>query len=341
MTITNEAYNCITTTPRNLIRGLATVIKAQRQAMIWGSYGVGKSSIVAQLANQLGYKLLAIYPSQDDVIDYKLPYLAEVNGEKMSAFALSERLPREGKWIILVDEINTAPTSLQPTLYSLILDGRICNWQAPKGCIRLGAGNRETDKCAAQPMSAALKDRLTVHFNLVPNSDDWCVWAAKNTIRPEVMAFVRNFPQSLEGANPDDPCGGCTPRSLEGLSRLIDAGIPSEIEPQMIFGTIGQGVGTEFNAFLDLYRSKINLDDIIKNPTTAKIPDEPHVNYAIATGLAAKANQKNFAAIMTYAERMSPSYMVVIVGDSIRRDPQVKKTKAFSKFTAENHDIII
>ncbi len=335
-------YQHITVNAGQLIKALGVILRAELQAMIWGSYGTGKTSIVRQVGEALKFEsVICILPSQDDVIDYKLPYLLDMDGEKISAFALSERLPRSGRHLIFVDEINTAPMSLQPTLYGLILEGVIGNYRTPKGCCRLAAGNRETDKCAANPMSAALKDRLTVHLNLVPDSDSWCLWAAKHGIRPEVMAFVRDHPQALEEANPDDPCGGCTPRSLAGLSKILDQGIPTEIEQQMIQGCIGQGTGTKFSAYLEIFRNKIKIDEILKNPEKAKVPDRADICFGIATALAYKATPENFKGILTYASRMAETYSVVVVMDALRRNPKLKETKAYTEFAVKNHDLVI
>jgi hypothetical protein len=154
--------------------------------------------------------MVVINPSQDDVIDFKLPHVVKLeNGDSVSKFAFSERLPRQGKWVIFVDEINTCTQAMQATLYSLILEGRIGEYQLPEGCLRVAAGNREFDRCAANPMSAALKDRLALHLNVIPDVDDWCRWAIRNGVIPEIISYVRNCPQSLsEGYIPDDPTGG-------------------------------------------------------------------------------------------------------------------------------------
>jgi len=336
-------YDHITVNASQLMEALVTVLKAGTQAMIWGSYGVGKTSIVRQVGEALGFEsVIVLTPSQEDVIDYKLPWLDEGDdGEKISRFAMSERLPRSGRHLFFVDEINTAATSLQPTLYGLMLEGVIGKYKMPKECCRIAAGNRETDKCAAQPMSAALKDRFAVHLNFVPDAENWCRWGAKNNMRPEVMAFVRDMPQVLESCNPDDPCGGCTPRSIEHLSRLLTVGIPESCESQMIQGCIGQGCGVKFAAYLDIFRNKINIDQIIRNPDSVTPPDRPDIAWSIACALAHKATKDNFANILKFAGKMSPTYSVVIVSDAIRRDIKLRGTKAYKDFAQSHCDLII
>jgi len=329
-------------------------LEAGLNPMLWGSYGVGKTSIVGEIGKEMGFdEVIILHPSQDDIIDYKLPYLQddEDSGEKVSAFALSSRLPRKGRCLVFVDEINTASMSLQPTLYSLILEGSIGSYKMPKECRRMAAGNRESDKCAANPMAAALKDRMCPHLNIVPDAESWCKWAFTKNIRPEIIAFVRELPHVLEQADPSDPSGGCTPRSLERLSRLLNAGIPQKSEQVVIRGTIGQAMGAEFDGYLNLFRGKIDMQEIINNPSKAPLPNRGDMRYAICSALSyhlgglkdpkKKEQTKIFDNILTYLSRMDKTYKIVVMTDAIRVNPNLADHDLFKTFCLENVHLIV
>lgn len=326
-------------------------LKVGLRPMIWGSYGVGKSSIVQKIAQVMGYdSCITIYPSQDDVLDYKLPYFVDTgDGKKKATFAISDRLPREGRHLIFVDEINTAQIQVQPTLYSLMLDGRISDYYLPEGCGRIAAGNREFDQCAANPMSAALKNRMAPHINITPDHKSWCSWAFTAGIRPEVISFIKDMPQNLEAADPDDPCGGATPRGLENLSKLLSENLPPHVEAQAIRGTIGFGPGQDFIGHLQIFRNSIDIEKILENPKKAPIPDKPSVVFAVATSLAYRLinlkpntpdGEKILQSILDYLVRLEASYCVWVVEEArtlnkhITMHPDFKKI--FNKCVQDN-----
>lgn len=325
--------------------------KVNKTVMLWGKPGIGKTSIVYQLGEELRktnpkfLDVVVINPSQTDIIDLKLPHLVKLeNGEVVNKFAFSDMLPREGEGILFVDEINTAPESLQPTLYSLILEGRIGNYKLPPNWMRVAAGNREEDGCAAQPMSAALRDRLTVHMCVEPSERAWLSWAATHGIRPEIQAWVKNNPTVLVGHSKDDPTGGCTPRSLEGLSRMLDeferSNITGRLESILLNGSIGQGAASEFEGFLQIYRANVDIDNILKDPLGAPVYTKPDIAYSIAYSLSAKIDKKNFSTIMKYLDRMHKTYKVVCITTAQQRNPELERIPEFHCFLVENINIL-
>ena len=342
-------YDAITVSTGQAIKCLKLAFQAGVTSMLWGSYGIGKTSIVYQITEALKEKagfegMVVINPSQDDVIDFKLPWVDKdkQTEEYISRFAVSERLPRHGKWVIFVDEINTCTQAMQATLYSLILEGRIGEYQLPEGCIRIAAGNREFDKCAANPMAAALKDRLALHLNVVPNEDDWCRWASQHGIVPELIGFVRNAPDVLSnGQNPDDPTGGCTPRSLASLSRLMSAGIDSSIEQIVFNGTIGHACGTQLAGYMELYREKINLDRIFSDPDKEEVPTNPEVLYGVTVGLGTKC--KNVAEVdhvYRFIKKIDPTYGAVFFKTLNDRKIDAHKSNGYQDFIINNYQIL-
>jgi hypothetical protein len=76
-----------------------------------------------------------------------------------------------------------------------------------------------------------------------------------------------------------------TPRSwemasnvLNGFARRQQSGFfagTTEIEAQLLEGTIGEAATTELVAFLRLFRELPSIDEILLNPDAAPLPDEP------------------------------------------------------------------
>lgn len=331
--------------------------------MIYGSPGVGKTSMPRQLFKQLGYDSCIVFtPAQDDVIDWKLPYLdthvttrdGKEYTEKISKFAVSERIPRSGRHILVIDELPQASMSLQPTLYSFVLEGTVSGFALPRGCMRVGTGNRDTDGCGSHPISAALRDRLSMTFNLIPDPDTWCEWGSKNNVHPSVTGYVRQSPDCLHGFDPNDVVAGCTPRSLEKLSDLMHAndlyGDASKgnqrfsiknMETKIFSGVIGRGHGIEFSAFLDIYRNKVDIETILKSPGTAPIPKDGSLSYATIMSLSGHTNPSNFKKIFTYIQRMEPTYTFCYVIDVQNRCPEVVNNPEYVKYLTNNYNLFL
>lgn len=343
----NDYYSAISVDNKQAMECMKLCAQTESTCMLWGGPGVGKTTMVYDLAHELEMPCVVINPSQDDVIDFKLPYLdqgkwkTEDGGSvAISRFAYSERLPVDKPALIFVDEINTANQAMQATLYSLVLEGRIGSYRVPKGTLRFAAGNREHDNCAAQPMSVALKDRLSLHINVVPKQDAFVDYARTHGFMPEVIAFIREAPQNLDGVDNKDPSGGCTPRSLEYLSDKLKLGIPESLQHIVFAGTIGKAAAMNFAGFLDIYRSNVRLEEILKNPKGATIPDRMDVLYCVCTALGYIADEKNLDQIMQYVNRMDTAYAALVVGDIIAKNSRYQSHKSIAKFILDNVDLI-
>ena len=338
----SKNFTHLSCTLRDAVPLIICALKANQPAMLWGSYGIGKTDIANQIAKAMGFdSAIVICPSIEDIIDFKLPYLKDGDdGTKESSYAMSDRLPKSGRHLIIIDEINTASMDLQPALYSLVLARRLGNYVLPEECRIIATGNRESDRAAAQPMSTALKNRFGLHLNIIPDKDSWCQWAIRNDVAPELIAFVREYPSVLEGANPDDPCGGCTPRGLAKLSSMIKVGVPQDHETLVYQGSIGMAEGARLGGFMALCRKGIRVEEVLADPKKARVPEESHENFAIISALTSAANKDNLEKILTYGDRMAKSYAVVLMGDIKRRGDGLDKTATFAKAIVKYQGIL-
>ncbi len=97
--------------------------------MIWGVPGIGKSSIAVQIAQD--YNI--------DFGDVRLSQLAptDLRGLPVAKNGISKRyppefLPRHGKGILFLDELDMAPPPLQGVAQQLILDRRVGSYTVPE-----------------------------------------------------------------------------------------------------------------------------------------------------------------------------------------------------------------
>src|SRR5438046_1207387 len=119
-------------TPVQLKNYLAGLVRhgLKLSVMIWGPPGIGKSSVVAQVASERGLQFIDLRLSQLAPTDLRGLPVPE-NG--VSRWFPPEFLPREGSGVLFLDELNMAPPTLQGIAQQLILDRRVGLYSVPEG----------------------------------------------------------------------------------------------------------------------------------------------------------------------------------------------------------------
>ncbi|MEM8986679.1 MAG: MoxR family ATPase [Pseudomonadota bacterium] len=322
--------------PSHVKAALTTLVAARKPAFIWGPPGVGKSDIVRQVAEEQNRRLVDIRAVLLDPVDLRgLPRFSD-NGT--TSWATPDFLPRDGEGILFLDELNAAPPMVQTACYQLVLDRKIGDYELPEGWDVVAAGNREVDRAGAMRMPSALANRFT-HLEFEADLDDWCLWAARHGIRPEIIAFLRFRPECLDAFNRDEKAFP-TPRSWSFASDILNAGPDDSIELPLYEGVVGKGAAVELFAFLKVFRSLPSPDAILLNPANADVPDDPATLYALASALSRKAAAPNLDALVTYADRIPAEYAVFLMKTAVARDPGLQHLGAFNRWAAAHGDIL-
>jgi hypothetical protein len=278
--------------PSELFEALHALISERVPLPIWGACGVGKSQIVAQVASDLGWQFLDIRAVQLDPVDLRgLPRISADQAE----WVPPKFLPTSGRGILFLDELTAAPQMTQAGCYQLVLDRKLGEYHLPDDWVR--AGSRRSGVRAWRALfHAASAAQSLRHLSLEPDFEDWCQWAVCAGLRPEIVAFLRFKPTLLHDANAtSDVNAWPTPRSWEmasnvltGFARRQKSGFftgATEIEAQLLEGTVGPAATTELVAFLRLFRDLPSIDEILLNPDSAPLPSEPSAQIAIVTAL--------------------------------------------------------
>lgn len=241
--------------------------------MIWGAPGIGKSSIVADVAADLGIQLTDLRLSQLAPTDLRgLP----VPQDGIVRWFPPEFLPREGRGILFLDELNMAPPALQGVAQQLILDRRVGNYRVPDGWFIWAAGNRKEDRASVFDMPAPLANRF-LHFHVAPEFDSFKQYALENSVHEHVIAFLSFRPALMHKINSDEPAWP-SPRSWVLASQLKMAGID-------VAAAVGMAAASEFNAFVRLYEQLPDLGGILNASAQPEFPKEPSARYAVVVGL--------------------------------------------------------
>ena len=296
-------------TPSELTRFLSGMVSHQLgvSAMVWGAPGIGKSSIVAQVAQEAGIGCIDLRLSQLAPTDLRgLP----VAKDGLSHWYPPEFLPRDGKGVLFLDEINMAPPTLQGVAQQLILDRRVGSYVVPEGWFIWAAGNRKEDRAAVFDMPAPLANRF-IHLEVDVDFDSFKAYALANGFHEQILAFLSYRPQLLHKLDPKQPAWP-SPRSWELASRLHGAEL--DIAP-----AVGDGPAAEFGAFVALYAKLPDVSGILSGKKTPAFPREPSVRYALVLALTTrgKSGEQALNALKYLADSAPPEWTQLYAADAI------------------------
>jgi hypothetical protein len=245
--------------------------------MIWGPPGIGKSSIVQQVAAKHDIGFVDLRLSQLAPTDLRGLPVAE---EGISRWYPPEFLPREGEGILFLDEINMAPPAMQGVAQQLILDRRVGSYEVPEGWLIWAAGNRKEDRAAVFDMPAPLANRF-VHLEVEPDFASFKAYALAEGIHERLMAFLSYRPVLLHRLDAQ-AVSWPSPRSWMMADRLIKAEL--DIAP-----AVGAPAAAEFAAYCEVYDKLPDIKGILSGKKNPAFPKEPSVRYAVVIGLVTPA----------------------------------------------------
>jgi hypothetical protein len=333
--------------PSTLYAALLALIGERVPLHIWGACGVGKSQIVSQVAASLQYEFLDVRAVQLDPVDLRgLPRIVA----DQTVWSAPKFLPTEGKGILFLDELTSAPQMTQAGCYQLVLDRRLGEYVLPDGWVVIAAGNPASERGVHFAMPRPLRNRF-VHLELEVDHADWCSWAVRAGVRPEIVAFLRFKPDLLHTADTtSDANAWPTPRSWEMASNVL-SGVArrqnstllsgaSEFEAQLLDGTVGTAASGELIAFLRLFRQLPSIDQILLTPDTAPVPTETSTQIAIATALGRAMSDSSLPRGLRYLNRMPTEMRVMAVRDAASRDVAITHTPEFITFGVDHREAL-
>lgn len=299
-------------TPEELSHFLTKLVKHRLMfsTMIWGPPGIGKSSIVAQTA--LAHKM--------EIVDLRLSQLAptDLRGLPVADNGISrwyppEFLPREGKGILFLDEINLAPPAMQGMAQQLILDRRVGSYQLPDNWFVWAAGNRKEDRASVFDMPAPLANRF-IHLAVEAHFDSFKVYALAHNVHEHIIAFLSFRPQLLHKLDAQQPAWP-SPRSWMIANRLYKVDLD-------IAHVVGEAATAEFRAFLKLYNQLPDVEAILQGDgKKINFPEEPSQRYALTMALTMRAPsvQESYQAFRWIAEKAGHEWIQLFATDLFRR----------------------
>ena len=328
---------------------LTKFIRAGLVPMLRGSPGMGKSSIVHQIAKEYNLKVIDLRLSQCDPTDLMgMPSIKDGKAKyvPMDTFPIEgdaiplnkeTNAPYSG-WLLFLDEFNGASIAVQAASYKLVLDRMVGVHHLHKNVAIVCAGNLETDNAIVNPMSTAMQSRL-VHLELVSDVAEFTDWCAANNIDHRISDYARFKPGNVYSFKPDhtDHTYACG-RTWEFANRIlgVTTGLDDPDLLPMLSGAISEGVAREFLGFCKIYQDLPKPQEIEMSPETIKVPDEPSILFALTGSISHNANKDTFGQVMKFVNRLPVEFQVVTLRETVRRNKTMLGHPAVQKWIAES-----
>ena len=330
--------------PSKLVQYLEFEIKNKFPVLIKGKPGIGKTDIVMQVAANTGMDVILDHPVVSDPTDFKgLPFQSNGVADFLPYRNLRKAIEAKVPTIFFLDDLGQATDAVQKAVMQLLLARQIGEHKISDHVTFVAATNRKEDKAGVTGILEPVKSRFRGGIvELEVDSNDWVKWALNEGNMPlDLIAFIRFKPDIIDQFKPTkDIENYASPRTIASVGMNMNAGLPEELENEVFKGIAGSAFATEFRAFLNLKRNLPSIDDVIRNPTGAKLPTSAGAKYALCAGLANRASDVTLSPIITYVGRMEDEFSVACILDAVNRKPELQESKAYLNWYTDKQDVL-
>ena len=293
--------------------------------MLWGPPGAGKSELVKQLASIIeldtGKKV--------HLTDLRLLLFNPVD---LRGIPIANEEKNKAKWlvpeildldksdevinILFLDEISSAPPSVQAAAYQITLDHKIGEHEFPDNTLVIAAGNRKSDSSVSYQMPIPLANRL-LHIEIVPDFIEWKNWAIENGINEKIISYISYKTENLSNQSDDkDDIVIASPRTWVKASQIMDNINDRKTQEIALSGLIGIGTASEFFSYIDNVGIIPDINKIFEGDFS-DIPDKPDVFYAFITGISTRCREylkegKDIKNVFKFGEIIPADYSLIL-----------------------------
>lgn len=246
-----------------LHRLAGTTLRAGISTLVRGHPGVGKSTVAAALAAEMGLPLIDIRLAQRDPVDLCGVWFPDKDKHALEAYPPRWALEAaERPCFIFLDEINAAVTKLhQAAAYQIVLEKRVGEVRFHPETVVMAAGNLDDDHAIVTPLSSALCNRFA-HFTLRVDAASWLSWAADAGLNPSILAYVARHGEEALYANDGEAMAFPTPRSWEMASRVLAVAADAD-RKRLVSACVGTSAAEQFFSWLRL-NGQVDVARIIR-----------------------------------------------------------------------------
>lgn len=329
----------------DLKNSLIPLVDSKIPVFIWGNPGVGKSSLVHQIAQEKNMRFVDLRLSLLDPTDLRgIPFFESET--KKAVWAKPEFLPDSDSLefgILFLDEINSAPPTIQAAAYQLILDRKIGEYNLPQNFSIIAAGNYESDRGVTYRMPTPLANRF-VHLNFDLDFESWKLWAIKTKLDQRIISYLSYKPSDLFLFDPKSTQKSfATPRSWKFVDDILNSEIDIALLKNVISGAVGQSVADEFISYCKVMDQLPDLSKILDGQEV-EIPQKNSVLYALCIGLVYQLQSdftlEKLSSVLEFSLKLPGEFTLMLIRDMQKAGIDVETSPRWKDWVDQHRFLI-
>ena len=286
------------------------VTNPETRFMLRGEPGIGKSSMLEEIAERLGYESAYIDVPNMDLGDIAMPVIDHET--RTTKYYPNARFKVHlGKPVVMMfDEFSKGAEPVKNMLHPCLekKNPRFGDISLNNSNVVFLTGNLATDG-VGDTLKSHTRNRIVELTVAKPSADEWIDWAInKGNIEPEVIAWVNRFPHVLasyiDGGQADNPyiynprkpmTAFVSPRSLETASNIVRTRKQNDTDAVIaaLAGAIGESGARDMQAYIEFSDQLPTWDETIKDPKHTKVPTSPGACAIVVFGAIARIDKTN------------------------------------------------
>lgn len=343
------------------IKQAANLIKTNpgTRFLLQGEPGIGKSSLLESIAQELGYEHAYIDVPNMDLGDIAMPVID--HDTKTTRYYPNARFKVHlGKpLVIMLDEFTKGADPVKNMLHPMLekANPRLGDLPLSRDTIVFLTGNLSSDG-VGDNLKAHSRNRLVPVTIAKPTADEWVEWGINNGIEAEVLAWVSRFPHALasytdagQGDNPyiynprKAQTAFVSPRSLATASNIVRTRKHNDQDAVIaaLSGAVGEPAARDMQAYIEFADQLPSWEATIARPKDTVIPTSPGACAIVVFGAIAKVDKTSITPFMEYISRFEPEWQAAFA-INIAKTPSKQAVafscKAFAEWVAANQDLL-
>lgn len=311
---------------RPVVKLIGQCVAANQPLLIIGGHGIGKSELFKAAADELGVGYIPRDLSLMEPAD--LVGIPHVGQHGRTCYAPPSFLPREGRGLLVIEELNRAAQYMLAPCLQLLTERELNDYRLPEGWVPMAAINPQGGAYQVSDLDPALLSRF-LQVQVEADPQEWAIWATeKGNVHPKIVEFVQ---RSSGIFAPEET----NPRAWTYASsqlRTWERG-PRDVEMLLtaLAGLVGETWAIAFYKFLSENHSPLTSDEILERYEDVRITflqwmDKGQFDLATASLKPLKRflrHSKNYDAVsQNEAKSQRVRWFVSDLPADLRRDTQ-------------------